>query len=234
MMDGASPVCGFMKNPSMVDYPGHLAALFFTSGCNFRCGYCHNPELLQAWKKTIPYPKLAEACSAFSSQWVDAAVITGGEPTLAPGLEACIGFLQEYGWKIKLDTNGSRPDVLERLLAQVDFVAMDVKWSPEHYAERSGFSGVEAVFRSVELLKASGVDYEFRTTVVSSVHTDEEMDGIGRLVRGARRFVLKPFVPHENLPDPDLRHEPRTDPGRLRALKERLNDCADHVVVYGA
>lgn len=226
-------IYAFQKNPTMVDYPGRLAAMFFTSGCNFRCGFCHNASLLAEKQEGITLERLEEACENFADQWVDAAVISGGEPTMAPDLPVIAGLFRSFGFKVKLDTNGSNPRVLERMLGQLDYLAMDVKCSLEQYHGLTGFGAVERVGESIALLKESRVACEFRTTVIEPFHTDEEMRKIGELIRGARRYVLQPFVPRDDLPDEALRSTPRTSPDRMREVAEMMAPYAEQVVCIG-
>ena len=210
----------------MVDYPGTLAALLFTSGCNFRCGFCHNASLIST-ARGIPWDALNAQCRNWREQWVDAAVVTGGEPTVAPELPALIEFLKAFGWRVKLDTNGSHPDILKDCLDSVDYVAMDVKASLATYPELTGFADVEAIGRSVGILKDAAVDYEFRTTVIESIHTAEEIEEISELIRGARRYVLQPFRPADDLPAARFRSLPRTPPQRLQDLADRVGDAVE-------
>jgi pyruvate formate lyase activating enzyme len=233
MTGSLSPVYGNLANPSMVDFPGRLAAVFFTTGCNFRCGFCHNAGLLAERKPGYAWPKLEEICGGFRDQWVDGAVVTGGEPTLEPGLGDLLSFFRRLGFAIKLDTNGSRPEVLETVLAQVDYVAMDVKCSLASYPALTGFAHTDRVRRSIELVKSQARDYEFRTTLIPGFDTDAELRDIADLIRGARRYVLQPFLPREDLPDPRLRTAPRTAPARLKQLCALMQDCATDVSVRG-
>lgn len=228
-----SPVCAVRKSPSLLDYPGHLAALFYVGGCNFRCRYCHNPELMAPPASTYLWPELNELCNDLARQWVDAAVLTGGEPTTAPELPALVRDLRRRGWKIRLETNGSFPDVLEKLLPEVDCVALDVKCGAEDYPEWTGFSDVERLKASLALVRAHAADYELRTTVVEAWHTDERMDRVAQLVCGARRWVLQPFVPRPDLADRAFSNHPRTSVERLRQLRQRYQDCAKEIVIRG-
>lgn len=230
----SSPVFGFMKNPTMVDYPGKLAAVFFVSGCNFRCGFCHNAGLMARHREGITWARLRAACRNFADNWVDAAVISGGEPTLHPELASCIERLKSFGWAVKLDTNGSQPEVLDALLPQLDYVAMDVKAGFSRYGELTGWRDVSAVHRSIGLIRDNAADYEFRTTVIEGFHTLEQMREIGAALRGARRWVLQPFLPREDLPDPALRNRPRTSAETLAGLQAALADTADRVLIRGA
>jgi len=230
MSPDRSPVHAFRKHATLVDFPGRLAALFFVSGCNFRCGFCHNAALLGTAREGISWERLREVCASFRGEWTDGAVISGGEPTLAPGLPALVALLREQGFGVKLDTNGSFPDVLESLLSGLDYVAMDIKCGPATYARLAGFAGVDRVRRSADLLRARARDYEFRTTVIEPVHTDEEMIEIGAMIRGARRYVLQPFIPRDDLPDAAFRSVPRTSPARLRHLAALMGEYAAEVI----
>lgn len=231
--DAPSPVYAYLKAPSMVDYPGHLAAVMFTTGCNFRCGFCHNAALLAERRDGIPWPALAAQCRRWRGEWVDAAVITGGEPTLSGNLHDLIRFLKGFGWKVKLDTNGSRPDVLRECVKAVDYVAMDIKAGLRHYETVTGYDEPERIAESIAMIKEHAADYEFRTTVIDPIHTDEHMAEIGRMVRGARRYVIQPFVPKADLPACHLRTTPRTSRERMRSLAGKLQGSADHVAVRG-
>ena len=229
-----SPVYGFLKNPSLVDYPNRYAAVFFVSGCNFRCGFCHNPELLEAKSRRIGWDRLAETCRAFSENWVNGAVITGGEPTLAPGLPDLIEFFKGLGWAVKLDTNGWNAAVLEACLPILDYTAMDVKADRAGYEELTGFADVERIAESVAVIKDQAADHEFRTTIIQDFHTDGRMRGIGSLIEGARRYVMQPFVPREGLPDPAFESMARTSPDRMRELEGLMRPYAREVCVRGA
>ena len=232
--DDLSAVYGILKSPSMVDFPGHLAGVLFISGCNFRCGFCHNAELLGAVEPGMPQAQLEAACQRFRENWVDGIVVTGGEPTLHVGLLDLLHRLRQWNFKIKLDTNGSRPEILAEVLPLVDYVAMDVKCNLEAYPTFVSFNQPERIAHSIALIRERATDYEFRTTVLPAFHTDEEMLRIAALVKGARRLALQAFVPRENLPDPRLRRSPRTTPDRMREVAALVADSADDVVVRGA
>ena len=229
-----SPVYAFLEKPSMIDYPGHLCGVFFTSGCNFSCGFCHNAPLMGQKQKGLPWSRLAEICHTFKKDWVDAVCITGGEPTLAPGLLDLIEFFRNFGFKIKLDSNGSRPEVLGECLPLVDFIAMDIKAGPSGYPELVGFTKTSAIAESIRLIMDSGKEYEFRTTVIEPFHTDEQMREIGEWIRGAKRYSLQAFVPQDTLPDPRLRELKRTTPARLRQLEKLMKPFVQKITVRGA
>lgn len=229
-----SPVYGFLKAASMVDFPEHLAAVFFTSGCNFGCGYCHNHGNLGVRKPGLSWERLEQVCADFREQWIDGVVITGGEPTLWPELPQLVRLFKEFGFEIKLDTNGSSPEMLELLLPQVDYVAMDIKCALARYPEFVGCAKTESIAKSVALLKAGATAYEFRTTVLEDIHTKTEMAAIGDWIQGALSYVLQPFVPRPDLPDPALRQAARCRPEHLRDLAAVVAGRVDEVVVRGA
>lgn len=229
-----SPVFGILQNPSMVDYPGRMAAVCFLSGCNFRCGFCHNANLMgRVVMEGLSWADVEATCRKFRENWVQSMVVTGGEPTLHPGIFELVDRLKGWGVAVKLDTNGSRPEVLEELLPRVDYVAMDVKFAPEEYGERTGFGRIEALTRSMELIRERSAGYEFRTTVIEAWHSEERMRAIGEWVRGARRHVLQGFVPHENLPDPACRVMKETSSATLHRLADVLRGYVEQVDVRG-
>lgn len=230
----ASPVYAFLEKPSMIDFPGHLCGVFFTSGCNFTCGFCHNATLMGKKQKTLSWERLDEVCRKFKNEWVDAVSISGGEPTLEPGLIDLLHFFRKHGFKIKLDTNGSHPDVINECLPLIDYIAMDIKAGLSGYPEIAGFTRTEIIEESVKLIMSTDIEQEFRTTVIDPFHTDEQMLEAGELVKGAKRYVLQAFVPQDHLPGVEFRTMKRTKPERLNHLKELLNHCADEVTVRGA
>lgn len=229
-----TPVYGYLSNPSMIDFPGRLAVIFFTSGCNFRCGFCHNAALLGSAKPGLTWQQLADACKKYREQWVDGIVISGGEPTLHRELPEIIRFFSHKGFKVKLDTNGSNPAMLRECLPMLDYVAMDIKTAPEQYPALTEFKAVEKVIESAEELISSNADYEFRTTIIEPVHNAAIMHEIGRILTGAKRYVIQPFVPHDNLPDPVMRGYERTSPQHMRAMAECVKDKVKALVVRGA
>ncbi len=217
----------------MVDYAGHMAAVFFVSGCNLRCGFCHNAALLAEGKRGLDWDRLRRACRQFRAQWVDAAVVTGGEPTLHSGLEELLRYFRDIGWSVKLDTNGSQPHVLRECLPLVDYVAMDLKAAPSRYEELTGHGDAKAIGRSVDLIRSQARSYEFRTTVIEGFHDDRQMTELGELVSGARRYVLQPFVPRDDLLHPEFRKKRRTSPDRMQELGELMRRYAGEVHVRG-
>ncbi|OIQ56528.1 7-carboxy-7-deazaguanine synthase [Moorella thermoacetica] len=194
---------------SLVDFPGTVCTTIFFGGCNFRCPWCHNADLVLR-PSALPETSPAEVLNLLErrSAWVQAVCITGGEPTLAPDLEEFIRSLKASGFKVKLDTNGTQPGVIARLLAGglLDYVAMDVKGPPEKYDLLTGIrANLEAVRESIALIKNSRVAYEFRTTVVPGLLAEEDLPAIGEMLAGARHYVLQQFRPAGTLLNPGLR-----------------------------
>lgn len=193
------PIVGLIKT-SLIDYPHHLASVFFTPGCNFRCSYCHNPQLVNETKNL----DLLTADSIWEhlkrrKKMLDGIVITGGEPTLhGDKLVEFILEIKKLGFLIKLDTNGSRPDVLKRLVNDelLDYVAMDIKTSLDKY--HSFFTEevhLSMIRESIEFLKnRDGLSVEFRTTLHPLLHSIEDFQKMVELIAGAPRYVLQTFV----------------------------------------
>lgn len=232
-MSDQTGIYGVLRNPSMVDFEGYLAGVFFTSGCNFRCGFCQNPELMPSKDNTLTWGRLIELCRSFRENWVNAVVVTGGEPTLLDNLPELLSFFKRQGFAIKLDTNGSHPDVMQHLISELDYVAMDVKCALPSYPDLTGFQQPERVQASLELLKKGKVDYEFRTTLIPSFHDSDQVEEICKTVAGASKHRLQPFLPREDLPEPRFRNESRTSPLQLKEAADRMDDYVGEVLVQG-
>ncbi len=190
-------IAGLQKT-TLIDYPGKIACTVFTHGCNFRCPFCHNPELVikRLHKKNIIFEKDFFAFLGKRKKMLDAVVITGGEPCLHPDLLDFVKKIKKEKFLVKLDTNGSMPDVLEALLSEnlLDYIAMDIKSSLDTYPKLSGgFDSFKKILRSIDMLQNSKVDYEFRTTVVKGMHTEVEIKKIGKLLEGSKAFSLQNF-----------------------------------------
>lgn len=190
-------ICGIQKL-SLLDYPEKTAATIFTGGCNFRCPFCHNASLVTG-AGDAPVLSEEEIIEFFSHRKgkLDGVCITGGEPLLQPDLEDFIRRIRTMGFLIKLDTNGVYTDRLANLIDEklLDYIAMDVKNSEEKYPLTVGVPDFDIlpIKNSIELIKSSGLTYEFRTTLVRGLHTSEDMLGIGKLVSGASVLYLQNF-----------------------------------------
>lgn len=187
-----------LQKLTLLDYPGRIACTVFLPGCNLRCPFCHNASLVLP-DRILPQ-MTADALLEFLQSRkgkLDGVCITGGEPTLHPELPQLLAQIRSLGFPVKLDTNGTRPRVLNALLEQglLDYVAMDIKNSPDKYAQTCGGADVLASVReSVKLLMESGLEYEFRTTVLHPYHTPEDLVRIGQWLQGAKRYYIQQFV----------------------------------------
>jgi pyruvate formate lyase activating enzyme len=187
-----------LQKVSLIDYPNKIASVLFTPGCNLRCGFCHN------WRIAVdPKPPFLQEAVALEilerrKKYVDAVVITGGEPCMHRELPRFLVKLKERGFLVKLDTNGFYPEVLKDCLPSVDYVALDVKTSLEKY-KLLGAQDTTGLLRTVEMLKAGKVAYEFRTTVVPELITAGDMTRICELVKGAKTHALQQFMPQDTL-----------------------------------
>ncbi|MDR0291796.1 MAG: anaerobic ribonucleoside-triphosphate reductase activating protein [Elusimicrobium sp.] len=202
---------GGLIKTSLVDYPGCVSAVIFTQGCNMRCAYCHNPELVYPDMLLDPYDEgavldfLAKRKSA-----LDGVVITGGEPTVQPDLVGFMAKVKSMGYKIKLDTNGSMPDALEKIfeLKLADCVAMDIKAPFGKYEETAGVKvDLNNISKSMALIVASGIEYEFRTTFDKSILNKEDIDVISATLPEKTRFVLQECQPVAVKPVLKIRRE---------------------------
>ena len=202
-----------LQKMTLLDFPEHVACTVFLGGCDLRCPYCHNYELATG---KVPPVMEEEELLAFLAQrkgLLDGVAITGGEPCLHRDLPDFIARIRALGFAVKLDTNGTHPDMLREVLEKglVDYVAMDVKNSPARYALTAGLTEketdensepafVSAVRESIRILMESGVDYEFRTTVVEELHREEDFEEIGALIKGAKRYFLQCFTDRDTVP----------------------------------
>ena len=190
-------IFGFNKT-TLLDYPEHVACTLFTGGCNFRCPFCQNGGLVEGLSEQVPIPE-EEIFSVLKKRRhrLSGVCVTGGEPTLQPDLAVFLKKIKDLGYLVKLDTNGYLPDVVEGLVREglLDYIAMDIKSSPEHYADAAGFPGLrmEPVFRSVSFLRGCGLPFEFRTTVVKGLHDAEDFRSIGRWLAGPQPYFLQSY-----------------------------------------
>lgn len=190
-------IYGFQKT-TLLDYPGRVACTIFTGGCNFRCPFCQNSDLIPLPPK-LPVISEEEVFSHLKKRRtiLDGICITGGEPTLSPDLFDFIHRVRSLGLSVKLDTNGYRPDVLEALVSEglVNYVAMDIKQAPEKYnfISRLQDFDLSRILASAEFLMNGSVPYEFRTTVVKELHDQEDLLRIGSWLKGASAYFLQPY-----------------------------------------
>ena len=199
---------------TLLDFPERVACTVFLGGCDFRCPFCHNYELVDGTAK--PEMEVPEFLSFITKRkgLLDGVAITGGEPCINADLPELLRTIRDLGFATKVDTNGCHPDMLKNILYEglVDYVAMDVKNSPEKYAVTSGIENVDMdkIYKSINLLKSSDIDYEFRTTVVKEFHERDDFVKIGIMIEGAKRYYLQCFTDRETVPFGNL-HAPSPD-----------------------
>lgn len=218
---------GFQKL-TILDYPGKVACIVFTPGCNFRCPFCHNAALVTHIDKDT-YIDEEEVLSYLKKRQgiLDGVVITGGEPLLQDGIEEFIGKIKDLGYAIKLDTNGSFPEKLISLVEKglVDYVAMDIKNSKAKYMATIGVNNIDmaSIEKSVDFLLQNKVDYEFRTTIVDGFHTVDDIQDIVVWIKGAHKYFLQNFVDSGDLIEAGL------SPVSVDMLKEMKKKATEFV-----
>ena len=188
-----------LQKLTLLDYPGQVACTIFTAGCNFRCPFCHNASLVIDTHKNRNISE-EEIFSFLKKRQgiLDGVCVTGGEPLIQPGIEEFLAKIKKMGYMVKLDTNGSFPDKLKKIVEAglVDYVAMDIKNSPESYGKTVGIENydIKNVMSSIEYLMSGVVPYEFRTTVVRQFHQRADFESIAQWIKGADRYYLQQFV----------------------------------------
>jgi len=248
---------------TLIDYPGNPAIIVYFYGCNFRCGFCHNIGLVTREDgPDIPWPKVQELI-ADRINLIEAIVISGGEPTINPGLEDFLRYAKDLELLTKLDTNGTQPQVIERLLEEnlLDHIAMDVKHelNRRYYVatgmgnlgqtvvgadpslsdeetvgaalcgrprahQRAAHVDLGSIKQSIDLIKNSGIDYEFRTTVMPNLHEPEEVINIARQLQGAKKYVLQNFVAREEHIDPAYVERKGFAEDELKAMAKKCSE----------
>ena len=250
-----------LQTTTLLDYPGHVAATIFLGGCNFRCPFCHNMDIVLKESYTAGQDSIIQdenasdsADKTYSEEEIisflnkrggilDGVCITGGEPTLYRDLPDFIRKIKQTGMLVKLDTNGTNPDMLKYLFDNhlVDYVAMDLKSSIERYEAVAGLDKVfrdetavkavtDKIFKSIDIIKSWAPDYEFRTTVMAEYHDKEEMKKIGELIKGCRKYFMQAFNDSDFVPDHSLS---APDKDTLNEFKDIVKDYADFVEIRG-
>ncbi len=217
-----------LQKTTLVDYPGKVACTIFLPKCNFRCGFCYNRDLV------IDYEKLPtiseEEVLAFlkeKKKWLDGVVFTGGEPTLHKELVGFIKKIKNMGFLVKVDTNGTNPEMLEELIDDglVDYIAMDIKAPLDHYEKVTGVKlDKEKIKESISILKNSPLDSELRLTVVPTLHSKEDIKKIGEWLKGNKRLFLQQFQPDKKMIDISLINVKPYSKEELEEFKEILKE----------
>ncbi len=223
-----------MEKLSMVDFDGHLCTTLFLGGCNFRCPYCQNSDLV--YLKNISSIPEAEIFDYLSKRKgiIDSVCISGGEPTLYPQLYNFISKIKDLNLLVKLDTNGTNPALLQKLIdnKKIDYVAMDIKSNELGYLENFACSpeNLQNVKQSIEILKKNAVNYEFRTTLVNELHTKNAIEDMAQLLKGAKKLYLQCFVDH---PSNLVSGLSKVDKETALFYKNILNNSIDQVYLRG-
>jgi len=225
---------GGLQKFSLIDYPGKLCAIIFTQGCNFRCPYCHNPELVLP-ERFIPSLSEEEIFSFLDKRkkQLEAVEVTGGEPTLQPDLLSFLAKIKNKGFSVKLDTNGSFPEIVQKAIRQgvVDYLAMDVKAPLERYqAVTRSKIDPQKIKKTIAIIMKSGLDYEFRTTIVKSQLFLGDFLKIAQLIKGAKLYVLQNFVPAKTL-DSLFQKEDSYSEKELEKIREQVTPYVKNCLV---
>lgn len=238
-----------LQKTTLLDYPEHVAATVFLGGCNFRCPFCHNMDIVELSETTVLKENVVkyseEDILAFlrkRSGVLDGVCITGGEPTIYKEL---LGFIKsikkirnienDRPFLIKLDTNGTNPEMLKNLIENkmIDYIAMDIKSSIDNYKDVAGIISdelTENIIESVKIIINSGIEYEFRTTIVKDYHDEDVMRNIGRLISGAKKYYLQSFIDSEYVPNHELK---ACDKDTLSRFVEIMKEYVDTVELRG-
>jgi pyruvate formate lyase activating enzyme len=221
---------GGLQKLTLIDYPDKIACTVFTVGCNFRCPFCHNPELVDSFR--FDQRQIVDEGVFFDflrsrQGLLDGVCMTGGEPTLHKDLPEFFKKIRDLGFKIKLDTNGTNPEILENLLKDklLDYIAMDIKTNLVNYEKVVGTKvNLENIEKSVKIIMASGLDYEFRTTVVPGLHTEEDVMQIAEEIRGAKKYYLQQFRSSAKLLDVAYQKVKPYPTEFLNRIKDKIKD----------
>lgn len=213
---------------TLLDYPEHMACTLFVPGCNFRCPFCHNSELLRGDVEFYDEREILDFLKKRAGV-LEGACITGGEPTMYCDLDRLLREIKALGYLVKLDTNGFLPERLRALIFEglLDYIAMDIKNAPDRYAETAGLNpfkfDIAPVRESISLIMGSGVDYEFRTTVATELFDESSIAGAARMIVGAKKYFLQAFVMRDTVPSKTL-----TPPARI-VLSRYLDIAREYV-----
>lgn len=228
---------GGIQKLTLIDYPGKIATTVFTVGCSFRCGFCHNPELVLPEQFPAPNEMEKEFFEHLEKRKgkLEGVCITGGEPTIQPDIVEFIRKIKEMGYAVKLDSNGTQPNILKKVIDEklVDFIAMDIKSSPKKYLKTAGLNVKDEkmlarIKESVELIMTSGIDYEFRTTVVPGIHTEKDFLEIAKWIEGAKAYYLQEYRDAEII-DKKLKEKTKGKKIDLEKIKKTMDPFIETV-----
>lgn len=229
-------IAGFQKN-SFIDYPGKMAAVIFTPGCNLNCYYCHNRSLIQGDSvKRLYHQDVVLDFLKKRSGFLDGVVITGGEPTLQKGLEDFVRRIRGLGYAVKLDTNGTNPNILKRLIEEdlLDYVAMDIKAPQNRYEEICGTKVVwENIYKSIQILLNGDIEYEFRTTLAPDL-TEQDLLDMAGMIQGANLYALQQYRrPDTGAFWDDRLNKPPYTGEEIKRWAERISSLVKKCIIRG-
>ncbi len=213
-------ISGIQKT-TFIDYPGKIATTVFLAGCNFRCPFCHNRNLVlnEMWLQKISPEEILSYLKK-RSKYLEGVCVTGGEPLIYNDIASFLSSVKKIGLLVKLDTNGANPRLLKDLYDQklLDYVALDIKSTPEKYAEVSGVNiDLDKIKESIRLVMAGPIPYEFRSTILPRFHSEADIEKMARFIKGARLYYLQNFVPRNTL-DQSFMKERGFTPDELKTL----------------
>lgn len=222
-----------MQKLTLLDYPGKVACIVFTKGCNFRCPFCHNASLVEGGQG--PLISDTEVLAFLSKRMgvLEGICISGGEPLLQKDIADFMRKVKKLGYAVKLDTNGSNPEILQDLISEglVDYVAMDIKNTFEKYDKTCGTEvDISKIKKSIEILKTSKIDYEFRTTLVNELHTLSDVEEIGKELKGNSKYFLQSFVDSGDILCPGMS---AIDEKMVKKMEEKVRENLPNAVVRG-
>ena len=219
-----------LQKMTLLDYPGYVACTVFLNGCDFRCPYCHNFELVDGTAKPLMEDEEFFAFLGKRKGLLDGVCISGGEPLLHKDIDVFIRKIREMGFKVKLDTNGYHPDMLKALIDEglLDYIAMDIKNSFAKYPITTGTPDIDTsiIKNSISIIMNSGVDYEFRTTVVGGLHSENDFEQMGEALQGAKGYFLQQFTMRDTVPDSTLYSPSADDLGNYLKIARKHVDSA--------
>lgn len=209
---------------SLLDYEDKISCVLFYKACNFRCPFCHNGLTVLEADNEYSFDSVIEYLKSRVGL-IDAVVFTGGEPTLEPNLKKHIKQIKDLGFLIKLDTNGTNPEILKDLIDEhlLDYVAMDIKNSPDKYPLTTGVNhvGLDKIKESISILRSSGIPYEFRTTLVNEFHKEEDMDKLGKLIQNSPILYLQKFVERDGCIQKGLHEVDENTANKFKIILEK-------------
>lgn len=217
---------GGYQKLTLIDYPGKLATTVFTVGCSFRCPFCHNPELVDSRQFTVQSDLEKEFIAFLKKRKgkLEGVCITGGEPLIQPDIIDFIKKIKKLGYLVKVDTNGTRPDVLKKIIdgKLADFIAMDIKSSPRKYSATAGVkTDIDRIKMSIGLIMGSMLEYEFRTTAVPGIHQEKDFEIIGEWIKGAKNYYLQEYREIKIL-DPGIKERTKGKKIDLEEIEKKI------------